>query len=236
MRKGFFISKEICVTFHRDAKALRQNIVSSGWRFLCSFDVELVRFIANGLAEVRISLKPHVWVADFADVVELVIPNRDVRVDVFAFENIHQLHLNGIARTIADRTFRTDGHDQVIILLGSALLDGTNDILANIAGKPFVDRGNLGTQTLKLVDAHGPDLKQRAGKKVFNTFLCRRELYAICFATSGVLQRAVCQEFKQGAARSCDRGSNWRHDLVRLPHGGGSGNLMGRRCVYIQEI
>ena len=50
MRLCFLICKEICVSFKWDSESLSEYVVSRGWRFLCSFYLDLIVFVGHSLA------------------------------------------------------------------------------------------------------------------------------------------------------------------------------------------
>ena len=152
MRKRFLVGEEVGVTFHWDAETLGENIVSCGGSLLGAFDVKLIGLIGNRLSKIRIRLDPHVRISDFLGIVKPIIEYGDMRIDVFPFENVHQLHLDGVADRISDRSLGRGGHDEIIVKLRSTLFDGADHILTNIAGQPFVNGRYLGTKTLELVD------------------------------------------------------------------------------------
>ena len=111
-----------------------------------------------------------------------------MRVWIIPFENAHKLHFDGIAGAVTNSTLRTGGHDQIVVHLGSALLDSADNILANVAGEPLVYGCDLASKTLQLVDRHGADLNKRAGQKVLNAFLGRSQLDAVGLRTGRVLK------------------------------------------------
>ena len=143
MRKSFFISEVIGVTLHRQSKSLRKNIVSGSWSFFSSFNIKLISFIAYGFSKIRISLEPHFRVSDFVNGVKLVPPNRNVGIDVVTLKDVHQLHFDGVAASVTNRTFRTDCNDDVVIHLGCTLLNCTDNILSNVTGKPLINSRDL---------------------------------------------------------------------------------------------
>ena len=89
MRNGFFICEEVSKTLHRKTKSFSQNIVSGCRRFLCSFNIELICFISYCLIKIWVSLKPHFGLTNFVHTIKFIPPNRDMRILVFAFENLH---------------------------------------------------------------------------------------------------------------------------------------------------
>src|ERR1044072_999131 len=140
MRESLFVGEEIGVTFHRNPETLSKNVVSSSRRLFGTFNIELVGFIGDRLPEVGICFQPHFRRSDFLDLIQLVMPNGDVGRLVLAFENIGQLHLDGVTATVSNSAFGTDGHNQVVVKFRSALLYSTNHLLSEITRKPLVDR------------------------------------------------------------------------------------------------
>ena len=102
-----------------------------------------------------------------------------MRVWIVALENAHELHFDGITGAVTNSTLRTGGDDQIVVHLGSTLLNSTDNILANVTGKPLVHSCDLASKTLQFVDRHGADLNERAGQKVLNAFLGRGQLDAV---------------------------------------------------------
>ena len=100
------------------------------------------------------------------------MPDRDVRRVVLTAKDGREFHFDGIAAAVTDRTLGADGHNQVVVNLGGALLNRSNDVLSEVSGKPLVDGHNLSPQTLQLVDGHRPDFKDRAREEVLNALLC----------------------------------------------------------------
>ena len=158
MRKCFFISEEICIALHRNPKAFGQNIIPRSWRFLRSVDVKLISFIAYSLSKIGVRLKPHVRIGYFVNGVQFIVPNRYMGIAVLPLKDFHQFHFDRIAASITNRTFRTRSYDEVVVILGSTLLNSAYNILSNVTGKPFIDSGDFAPKTLKLIDAHRPNL------------------------------------------------------------------------------
>src|SRR4051812_9379163 len=148
----------------------------------------MVDVVRHRLAKVRIGLQPRLWLAYFFDVVKLVMPDRNVGSLVVSSKDGCEFHFDGVTGTIADRTFRTRGEDQVVLKLGRALLDCADHVLSNVAGQPLINRRDLWSEALKLVDRHRADLEQGPGQKVLDTLLCGRQLHALRPRTSRVLQ------------------------------------------------
>ena len=48
-----------------------------------------------------------------------------MRVWIIPLENAHKLHFDGVAGAVTNSTLRTGGNDQIVVHLGSALLDST---------------------------------------------------------------------------------------------------------------
>ena len=90
-------------------------------------------------ADVGLRLDPHVGIANLFDVVELVVPDRNVRSSHLAAENLCELHLLRIAGAVSHRTLRRDGDNAVLFVFRSALFERTDHVLADIAGEPFVN-------------------------------------------------------------------------------------------------
>ena len=209
MRQCLFVGEVIGITLHRQSETLGKNIIPCGRRFLGAFHIKLISLVTYRLSDVRVCLHPHLRIADLVDRVELVPPDRNMRVWIIPFENAHKLHFDGIAGAVTNSTLRTGGHDQIVVHLGSALLDSADNILANVAGEPLVYGCDLASKTLQLVDRHGADLNKRAGQKVLNAFLCRSQLDAVGLRTGRVLERALGQKLEYGATGSCDGSADW---------------------------
>ena len=143
MRKSFFVSEVIGVPLHRQSKSLCKNIVSGSWSFFSSFNIKLISFIAYGFSKIWISLEPHFRVSDFINGIKLVPPNRNVGIDVVAFKDVHQLHFDGVAASVTNRTFRADCNNDVVVHLGCALLNCADNILSNVSGKPLINGCDL---------------------------------------------------------------------------------------------
>src|SRR5699024_1683877 len=118
----------------------------------------------------------------------------------------------------------------------STLFDCTNNVFSDVTRKPFVDRGNFGTQTLKFVDRHRTNLKKRPCKKVLYTFLGRCEFNTVSSRTCRVLQRSLCQELKQRSSRTGDRSSNRGNNLFGLSHRRSCCNLMSSCGINIEKV
>ena len=136
--KGLLISKEVGVAFHRQVEALGQNIIPCTGRVFRALHIQLISLIAHSLPEVRVRLQPHFRLAYFVDRVQLVIEDGDMRVDILALQDLHQLHFDGVAAAVSDSTLRACRHDEIIFVLGCALLDGADGVFPDVAGEPFV--------------------------------------------------------------------------------------------------
>ena len=117
MGKRLLEGEEVGVALHRDAESLRQNVIAGGGSLLGAFDVELIGFIGNRLPKIGICLDPHVRIGDFLDIVKPIIEYGDMRIDVFSFENVHQLHFDGIADRVSDGALGRGGHDEIVVQL-----------------------------------------------------------------------------------------------------------------------
>ena len=159
-----------------------------------------------------------------------------MRIRVLAPQDVEELHLHVVARRVPDGTLRGHGQDEPVIDLGSPLLDGTDDILSNIAGQPLVHRVHLGPKTLKLVDGHGANLEQTVRHEVLDPLLGGDELLAKRSVAGRVLKRSLSHEIEQGTLGSGDGGAEGLHDLLRLLHGRRGRHLVGGRRVDRQEI
>ena len=188
MRQRLFVGEVIGVTLHRQSETLGKNIIPCGRCFLGAFHIKLISLVTYRLSDVRVRLHPHLRIADLVDRVKLVPPDRNMRVWIIPLENAHKLHFDGVTGAVTNSTLRTGGHDQIVVHLGSALLDSADNILANVAGEPLVYGCDLASKTLQLVDRHGADLNKRAGQKVLNAFLGRSQLDAVGLRTGCVLK------------------------------------------------
>ena len=187
MRECFLISKVISITLHRQTESFSENIVSCSRSFFSSFYIQLISFITHRLAKIRISLDPHFWITNFIDGIQFIPPDRHMRIDVITLEDVHQLHFDCIAASITNSTLRANSYNDVIVNFRSTLLDCTDNIFSNVARKPFVHSCNFDLQTLKLVDAHRSDFKQRTGQEILYTFLSRSQLCTVCFGAGSIL-------------------------------------------------
>src|SRR5690606_7776681 len=139
VRLGFLVCEEVRVPLHRDSEALCKDVVAGSGSFLGSFDIQMVRIVGYGLADVRLSLNPHGRIVDFLDVVQFVVPDRDVRRLVLALENVSKFHFDCVAGTVSDSSLRADSNDQPVIKFGSTLFNSSNYIFSEISRQPFVD-------------------------------------------------------------------------------------------------
>src|SRR3954452_8040033 len=104
MNQRFLVREEVCVTLHRNAEALGENVIARSRSFLGPFDVQLVSFVGDGLPQVWISLQPHSWIIDFLQLIQLVMPDRDVGSVVLTLEDVLELHFDRVAGTVSDVT------------------------------------------------------------------------------------------------------------------------------------
>ena len=80
-----------------------------------------------------------------------------------ALENVHQLHFDGIAGAITNRTLGTGRYNKVVVQLGGALLHRADNVLPGVGGgQPLVHGSHFAAQTLELVHRHGTDFDQGA--------------------------------------------------------------------------
>ena len=114
-----------------------------------------------------------------------------MRIVIIPTQNALKLHFDRIARAISDGTLRAGGDNQIVVILACALLNRANHIFPDIAAQPLINGGNLTLQSLKLIDAHGADLKNGVGQEVLNTLLCAGQLLPVCLATSSILERSI---------------------------------------------
>ena len=236
MRECLLVGEEVAVTLHRDAKPLGKDVVTVCRCFLGSFDFLMVGLVGYCLPEVRLGFDPHGWVVDLLDLIQLVVEDRDMWSDVVALEDVHQFHFDGIAGTVTDGAFRAHGHDQIVREFGRSLLDRADDVLSEVSGQPLVNRIDLGSKALKLVDRHRPDFEQRTGQEVLDALLGGHELLSTGPGARGVLQGPVRQELEQWSTTSSDRSPDRRHDFFGLFHGRGSRDLMGRVGIDVEEV
>ena len=238
MGESLLIGEVVGVALHGQPEPLCQHIVAGGGGRFCPVNVLLVGLVGHGLSQIGVCLDPHVRIGDLFHGVQLVPPDGYVllgRADTL--KNVHQLHFDGIARSVSDRALGAGGDDQVVVQLGCALLNGTDDILPGVRRrKPLIHRGHFAAESLELVHRHGTDLHQGAGDEVLDPLLCRGQLDAVGSGAGGVLQGTLGHELKHRASRSGDGGLDGVDDLLRLLHGGGCRNLMSRRAVHHTEI
>src|SRR5690606_36371544 len=146
-----------------------KDVVAGSGSFLGSFEIQMVRIVGYGLADVRLSLNPHGRIVDFLDVVQFVVPDRDVRRLVLALENVSKFHFDCVAATGSDSSLRADSNDQPVIEFGSTLCNSSNYIFSEISRQPFVDCCDLRSTSLTLVDGHWSNFKKRSSEKVLDT-------------------------------------------------------------------
>ena len=128
-----------------------------------------------------------------------------MRVDVIPFQDAHQFHFDGVAAAVAHRALAAGRHDQVIVHLAAALLDGTNGVFPDGAAEPLVYCCHLVSPALQLVDAHGPNFQKAVGQKVFDALLCAGQLYSAGSSTRRVLQAAFRHKTIKRSSRPRDR-------------------------------
>src|SRR5690606_10399654 len=218
LRKGFLIRKEVCKTLHRNAKSLSKNIIPCRGSFLSTFDFLVIGIVRNGFAKVRVCFKPSRRVSYFFNAIELIIPNRNMWSVIITLKDVHKFHFDSIASTITNSTFRTHSDDHVVIKLGCTLLDSTNNILSNVARKPFVNRRHLRSETLKFIGRHRSDFENGTCKEVIDTLLCRGKFDAIRVRARGILEGALGEELEERTTGSSNSGTERGHDRVSLSH------------------
>src|SRR5690348_15143526 len=146
-----------------------------------------------------------------------------------------EFHFDGISRTIPNGSFRADGKDDVVLQLRGTLLNSTNNILSNVAGQPFVNRRDLRTKTLKLVDRHWTNFKQGSSQEVLDTLLCGHQFLPKSSVACGVLQRSFGQKLKQWSARPNDASPDRGHNFIGLLHRWCGGDLVCCCRIDVEE-
>ena len=117
MGQGLFVREEVGVTLHRDAESLRQNIIPGGRSVLSTLHVTLKCIVGDGSPDVGIGLHPGFRFSDLLNIVLTVIPDRRMRIVVFALEDGHKFHLDGIAHRVSNSTLGRGGHDKPVLVL-----------------------------------------------------------------------------------------------------------------------
>ena len=236
MAQGLFVREEIGVALHGQVEALGQNIVSGAGGFLRTLHVQLIGLVAHGLAQVRVGLQPHLRLAHFLNGVQLVVPDGHMGVDVLPFQDAHQLHFDVVAAAVAHRALGGSRHDEVILVLGCALLNGTNGVFPDVAGEPLVHGRHSVTPSLQLLNGHRAHFQQAVGQKVLDALLGGSHLHPVCLGAGGVLQAALRHklEHRPLCPRQC--GAERCQHLLGLLHGRGGGQLLGRGGVRRQEV
>ena len=78
MRQRLFVGEVVRVPLHGDTEPLGQNIVACGRSFLSSLNLQLIGLVSDCLSQIRIGLQPHGRVGHFLELVQLVVPDRDM--------------------------------------------------------------------------------------------------------------------------------------------------------------
>jgi len=117
-------------------------------------DVALICLVGYRDSDIRLRLDPHFGVGYFLNIVQSIVPDRRMWIVELSFENLEKLELHRVSGRVSNSSFGRNGKDKVILDLRGALLDGTDNILPDIARQPLVDRIHLGAKSLKLVDCH----------------------------------------------------------------------------------
>ena len=112
-----FIREVVREALHSQPETLGQNIVLGGRHLLCPLHVKLVGLVGNGLADVRIALRPHSGLCHLIDRVQLVPPDRDVGVVILTLEDLHQLHFDCVADTVTYGALGACRDNDVVIQL-----------------------------------------------------------------------------------------------------------------------
>src|SRR5688572_683428 len=99
----------------------------------------MVDIVGDCQPKIGTSLDPSFWIVHFLDVIESVVPDRNVWSLVITLEDGCQFHFDSVARTVSNCTFRADRYDQKVLKFGGALLYSTNDVFSGVARQPFVD-------------------------------------------------------------------------------------------------
>ena len=153
------------------------------------------------------------------NIVELVVPDRGVRIIVLALQDLHELHFDVVADTVSYGAFGARRDDEPILDLRGALFDRADDVLPGIPRKPFVDGVDFGSKALKLIDGHRSHLKQGIRHKVLDALFGRCELYLTRSVASGVRSRTQRQELEQRSPCPCYGGPKRSENLLGLRHG-----------------
>ena len=161
--QGLLVGKEIGVALHGQVEALGQNIVPGAGGFLRTLHVQLVGLVAHGLAQVRVGFQPHLRLAHFLNGIQLVVPDGHMGVDVLPFQDAHQLHFDVVAAAVAHRALRGSRHDEVILVLGCTLFNGTNGVFPDVAGEPFVHGRHSVAPSLQLLNGHRAHFQKAVG-------------------------------------------------------------------------
>ena len=143
MRQRFLVSKIISITLHRKTKSFSKNVISCSRSFFCSFYIQLVGFITYCLPKIRVCLEPHFRITNFVNGIQLIPPNGYMGIDVISLKYVHQLHFDCIAASITNSTLRADRNNDVVVYLRCTLFNSADNILSDVAGKPFVYGRNL---------------------------------------------------------------------------------------------
>ena len=124
-----------------------------------------------------------------------------MRVDVLPFQNVHQLHLNGVATTIADGTFRTGSYNQVVLILRCTLFECTDGVFSNVTTQPFVNSSHTVPSALQLVNGHRANFQQTVRKKVFDALFRGSQFHTVRFSTGRVLQASLRHKLQKRSLR-----------------------------------
>ena len=157
-------------------------------------------------------------------------------VDVLPFQDAHQLHFDVVAASVAHGTLGGSRHDEVILVLGCALFNGTNGIFPDVAGEPLIHGRHSVAPSLQLLNGHRAHFQQAVGQKVLDALLGGSHLHSVCLGAGGVLQAALGHklEHRPLCPRQC--GAEGCQHLLGLFHGWGGGQLLGRGGVRRQEV
>src|SRR4029079_3656051 len=197
MRYCLLVGEEVGEALHRNPKPLCQDVVTRSGCFLCTFHIQMIGLVRDSESEIGLRLDPSAGIVDFLDLIQLVMPDGNMRSLVLTLEDVGELHLDGVTGPVSDSTFRTCGNDQVIVQFGRTLFDRTDHVLANIAGQPLVNSANLRAKTLQLIDGHGANLEAGPCKEILDSLLCSCQLDTESSGTGGVLQRSLGEELEQ---------------------------------------
>ena len=108
-------------------------------------------------------------------------------VDVLPFQDAHQLHFDVVAAAVAHRALGGSRHDEVILVLGRALLNGTNGVFPDVAGEPLIHSRYSVTPSLKLLNGHRTHFQQTVRQKVLDALLGGSHLHPVSLVSGGVL-------------------------------------------------